>query len=210
MIVVGLSQLINQIMKYTTIRTKTLVSLKQFYQEALNPRYCINGIYHIKLSNWFPIKQSPSINKTLELTLNSMFERITPVEYKTLHKNLTFDDFFTEYKKQHLIVSEIRSEKYKKSKAKKNNLPAYEETPIVKEFTEEDLQQTYEELESSDAPLTMYELIAQNTVYLKRMVELMEENRTVQRHCIENTTANSLKILSRLINMENLLTDYLK
>lgn len=68
-------------MKYkATIRTKTLVELKKFYEQALNPRYCINGIYHIKTSNWF--KSGSPIWTAVDKTLNHLFEKITPVEYQ--------------------------------------------------------------------------------------------------------------------------------
>ena len=204
-------------MKKTTIRPKTLEELRQFYQEALNPRYCIRGIYHIKLSNWFA-KGSP-ITKTLENTLNVMFERITPVEYKTLHKDLTFNDFFMEYKKQHDILAEIKSRKYKESKAKKEPFSYkdhLEYLEYLNSFMEQNTQETQEaeeeiqEQEPEITPPSNNELLQQNNLYLKRIMELLEENQTVKKRCIENSTAYQLKMLNRLVNIENLLTDYLK
>ena len=194
------------------IRTKTLTNLKQFYEEALNPRYCINGVYHIKLSNWFP-NTGNSIGIAVNNTLNALFERIAPVEYKIKYRNLTFSDFIVEYEKHHLVLAEKRfKEREEKKLAEKQLTPEKELTQdelIEQEIAKEEVAEIYEEIKEAE-PVTMFNLIEQNSTYLKRLVELQEENRIVQKHLIENSMAYNLKVVQKLASIDKLLQDYLK
>ena len=55
----------------------------------------------------------------------------------------------------------------------------------------------------------MFSLIEQNGLLFQRVVELLEENRNVQKHIVENNMAYNLKMVNKLANIEKLLQNYL-
>jgi len=192
-----------------SIRPATLEKLEQFYQEALNPRHCINDVYHIKLSNWFATNSL--IYKLVDRTLNALLMRISPVDFKERKDYaLSFDLFMEEYENQHLYEAEKRYTNREEKKAAKS-IPktiTVEEAKEIEEV-EEATKEVYEEIQEQAPSVSMFSLIEQNGLLFQRVVELLEENRNVQKHIVENNMAYNLKMVNKLANIEKLLQNYL-